>query len=44
MVAIKGGKFSVEQKNQWVQRIGKTHEAQQYWFFGILRNNKIQLK
>lgn len=36
MVAIKGGKFSVEQKNQWVQRIGKTHEAQQYLLFGSL--------
>lgn len=36
MVAIKGGKFSVEQTNQWVQRIGKTHEAQQYLLFGSL--------
>ncbi len=36
MVAIKGGKFSTEQKNQWVQRIGKTHEAQQYLLFGSL--------
>lgn len=36
MVAIKGGKFSVEQKNQWVQRIGNTHEAQQYLLFGSL--------
>lgn len=36
MVAIKGGKFSLEQKTQWVQRIGKTHEAQQYLLFGSL--------
>lgn len=36
MVAIKGGKFSLEQKAQWVQRIGKTHEAQQYLLFGSL--------
>lgn len=36
MVAIKSGKFSVEQKDQWVQRIGKTHEAQQNLLFGSL--------
>lgn len=36
MVAIKGGKFSAEQLNQWVQRIEKTHEAQQYLLFGSL--------
>ncbi|WP_083633825.1 ATP-binding cassette domain-containing protein [Rhodoferax antarcticus] len=36
MVAIKGGKFSSEQKDQWVHRIGKTHEAQQYLIFGSL--------
>lgn len=36
MTAVKGTKFSEEQKNQWVQRIGKTHEAQQYLLFGTL--------
>lgn len=36
MVAVKGGKFSADQKNQWVQRIQKTHEAQQYLLFGTL--------
>lgn len=36
MVAIKGAKFSSEQKSQWVHRIEKTHEAQQYLIFGSL--------
>jgi hypothetical protein len=36
MAAIKGGKFSPEQKDQWVHRIEKTHEAQQYLIFGSL--------
>ena len=36
MVAIKCEKFSQEQKDQWVHRIGKTHEAQQYLIFGLL--------
>jgi len=36
MVAIKGTNFSEEQKNQWVQRIERTHEAQQYLLFGTL--------
>jgi len=36
MVAIKGQKFSEEQKQQWAQRISKTHEAQQYLLFGSL--------
>ncbi len=36
MVAVKGTKFSEEQKNQWVQRITRTHEAQQYLLFGTL--------
>ena len=36
MAAIKGGKFSPEQKDQWAHRIQKTHEAQQYLIFGSL--------
>lgn len=36
MAAVKGTKFSEEQKGQWVQRIQKTHEAQQYLLFGTL--------
>ena len=36
MAAVKGTKFSDEQKSQWVQRIDKTHEAQQYLLFGTL--------
>lgn len=36
MVAVKGTKFSEEQKTQWVQRITRTHEAQQYLLFGTL--------
>jgi hypothetical protein len=36
MVAIKAGKFSAVQKDQWVQRIKGTHEAQQYLLFGSL--------
>ncbi|AZG97078.1 hypothetical protein JEP11_08805 [Proteus mirabilis] len=36
MAAVKGTKFSEEQKSQWVQRIQKTHEAQQYLLFGTL--------
>lgn len=36
MVAVKGTKFSVEQKNQWVHRIQQTHDAQQYLLFGTL--------
>lgn len=36
MVAIKGAKFSEEQKVQWVHRIQQTHEAQQYLLFGSL--------
>lgn len=36
MAAIKGGKFSPEQKDQWVHRIENTHEAQQYLIFGSL--------
>lgn len=36
MNAIKGGKFSAEQNNQWVHRIENTHEAQQYLLFGSL--------
>lgn len=36
MAAIKGGKFSREQKDQWVHRIRQTHEAQQYLIFGSL--------
>jgi len=36
MAAIKGGKFSNEQKDQWAHRIGLTHEAQQYLIFGSL--------
>lgn len=36
MVAVKGAKFSEEQKSQWVQRITRTHEAQQYLLFGTL--------
>ena len=36
MTAVKGIKFSEDQKNQWVQRIERTHEAQQYLLFGTL--------
>lgn len=36
MAAVKGTRFSEEQKNQWVQRIERTHEAQQYLLFGTL--------
>lgn len=36
MTAVKGTRFSEEQKNQWVQRIERTHEAQQYLLFGTL--------
>ncbi|SHF98393.1 hypothetical protein SAMN02745206_03051 [Desulfacinum infernum DSM 9756] len=36
MDAVKGSKFSNEQKQQWVQRISQTHEAQQYLLFGSL--------
>ena len=36
MTAVKGAKFSEEQKDQWVQRIERTHEAQQYLLFGTL--------
>ena len=36
MVAIKCEKFSQEQKDLWVHRIRKTHEAQQYLIFGLL--------
>ncbi|TAL83656.1 MAG: hypothetical protein EPN74_13530 [Rhodanobacter sp.] len=36
MIAIKSGKFSEEQKDQWTHRIQKTHEAQQYLIFGSL--------
>ena len=36
MIAVKGMKFSDEQKSQWVQRINNTHEAQQYLLFGTL--------
>ena len=36
MTAIKGGKFSPEQKDQWTHRIQNTHEAQQYLIFGSL--------
>lgn len=36
MIAIKIGKFSEQQKDQWTQRIKKTHEAQQYLIFGSL--------
>lgn len=36
MAAIKGAKFSIEQKEQWVHRISKTHEAQQSLIFGTL--------
>jgi hypothetical protein len=36
MAAIKGSKFSPEQKDQWVHRIEQTHEAQQYLIFGSL--------
>ncbi|QPS86613.1 hypothetical protein I6G46_21090 [Serratia plymuthica] len=36
MTAVKGAKFSEDQKNQWSQRIQRTHEAQQYLLFGTL--------
>lgn len=36
MAAIKGGRFSAEQEGQWVLRVQKTHEAQQYLIFGSL--------
>jgi hypothetical protein len=36
MVALKAGKFSQEQTQQWVTRIKKTHEAQQNLLFGSL--------
>jgi hypothetical protein len=36
MAAVKGARFSEEQKSQWVQRIERTHEAQQYLLFGTL--------
>ncbi|UAK72124.1 hypothetical protein [Aeromonas enteropelogenes] len=36
MAAVKGTKFSDEQKDQWVHRIQRTHEAQQYLLFGTL--------
>jgi len=36
MTAVKGTRFSEEQKSQWVQRIERTHEAQQYLLFGTL--------
>lgn len=36
MSAVKGDKFSVDQKNEWIQRIKNTHEAQQYLLFGTL--------
>jgi len=36
MTALKSGKFSPEQTQQWVSRINKTHEAQQNLLFGSL--------
>lgn len=36
IVALKAGKFSVEQTQQWVSRVTKTHEAQQNLLFGSL--------
>jgi hypothetical protein len=34
--AIKGAKFSKEQRDQWVERLKKTHEAQRELLFGTL--------
>ncbi len=36
MAAVKGAKFSEQQKDQWVHRIQQTHEAQQYLLFGTV--------
>lgn len=36
IAALKGGKFSDEQAQQWVTRIARTHEAQQNLLFGSL--------
>lgn len=36
IAALKGGKFTEEQLKQWVLRIRRTHEAQQYLIFGSL--------
>lgn len=36
MEAVKKTKFSDEQRDQWVNRIQQTHEAQQYLLFGSL--------
>ncbi|MBB3235649.1 hypothetical protein [Phyllobacterium endophyticum] len=36
LIAIKAGKFTPEQTNQWVLRIAKTHEAQQGLIFGTM--------
>ncbi|MEN6432884.1 MAG: hypothetical protein ABFD06_08425 [Smithella sp.] len=36
VAALKGGRFSPEQKGQWVQRLKDTHEAQRELLFGTL--------
>lgn len=36
VLALKGGKFSREQEDQWVQRLSDTHEAQRELLFGTL--------
>ncbi|QWT22493.1 hypothetical protein KPL74_10950 [Bacillus sp. NP157] len=36
VIAIKSGKFSDQQREQWAHRIQKTHDAQQYLIFGSL--------
>lgn len=36
IAALKGGKFSTQQTQQWITRVKKTHEAQQNLLFGSL--------
>jgi len=36
VAALKGGKFSQEQREQWIQRLNDTHEAQRELLFGTL--------
>ena len=36
VLALKATKFSEEQRNQWVQRLNDTHEAQRELLFGTL--------
>lgn len=36
VVAIKGAKYTKDQRNQWVERLKRTHEAQRELLFGTL--------